>query len=88
MPARRGEIAARGQAAAGASTNLRATETQPRPPPIYDVAAVQTVHARKSYEHFEIRFGHCSADILDTQDDGRLCLDRQVPPAQAATGHR
>jgi inward rectifier potassium channel len=41
----------------------------------YDVVAAQTVHARKSYEHFEIRFGHRYADILDTQDDGRLRID-------------
>ena len=41
----------------------------------YDAVAAQTVHARKSYEHFEIRFGHRYADILDTQDDGRLRID-------------
>ncbi|WFU45074.1 hypothetical protein QA640_19640 [Bradyrhizobium sp. CB82] len=41
----------------------------------YDVVAAQTVHARKSCEHFEIRFGHRYADILDTQDDGRLRID-------------
>jgi inward rectifier potassium channel len=42
----------------------------------YDVVAAQTVHARKSYEHDEIRFGHRYADILDsTRDDGRLRID-------------
>ena len=41
----------------------------------YDVVAAQTVHARKSYEHPAIRFGHRYADILDTADDGRLRID-------------
>jgi inward rectifier potassium channel len=41
----------------------------------YDVVAAQTVHARKSYEHSDIRFGHRYADILDTSDDGRLRVD-------------
>jgi inward rectifier potassium channel len=40
----------------------------------YDVAA-QTVHARKSYERTDIRFGHRYADILDTSEDGRLKID-------------
>ncbi len=44
----------------------------------YDVVAAQTVHARKSYEHGDIRFGHRYVDILDTSDDGRLRVD-QVP---------
>jgi inward rectifier potassium channel len=41
----------------------------------YDVVAAQTVHARKSYEYSDIRFGHRYADILDTSDDGRLRVD-------------
>jgi inward rectifier potassium channel len=41
----------------------------------YDVVAAQTVHARKSYDHEDIRFGHRYADILDTSDDGRLRVD-------------
>jgi inward rectifier potassium channel len=41
----------------------------------YDVVAAQTVHARKSYEHSDIRFGHRYADILGTADDGRLRID-------------
>ena len=30
----------------------------------YDVVAAQTVHARKSYDHFTIRFGHRYVDVL------------------------
>jgi inward rectifier potassium channel len=41
----------------------------------YDLVAAQTVHARKSYEYGDIRFGHRYADILDTSDDGRLRVD-------------
>jgi inward rectifier potassium channel len=41
----------------------------------YDVVAAQTVHARKSYEHSEIRFGHRYADILDNSEEGRLRID-------------
>jgi inward rectifier potassium channel len=41
----------------------------------YDVVAAQTVHARKSYDHADIRFGHRYADILDTSEDGRLKVD-------------
>jgi inward rectifier potassium channel len=41
----------------------------------YDVVAAQTVHARKPYDHSDIRFGHRYADILDTSDDGRLRVD-------------
>jgi inward rectifier potassium channel len=41
----------------------------------YDVVAAQTVHARRSYDHSTIRFGHRYADILDTSDDGRLRID-------------
>jgi inward rectifier potassium channel len=41
----------------------------------YDVVAAQTVHARKSYERGDIRFGHRYADILDTSADGRVRID-------------
>ena len=41
----------------------------------YDVVAAQTVHARKSYDHPDIRFGHRYAEILGTADDGRLRID-------------
>jgi inward rectifier potassium channel len=41
----------------------------------YDVVAAQTVHARKSYDHSDIRFGQRYADILDTSEDGRLRID-------------
>src|SRR6202166_5044584 len=41
----------------------------------YDVVAAQTVHARKSYDYPDIRFGQRYADILDTSEDGRLRID-------------
>ena len=41
----------------------------------YDVIAAQAVHAQKSYNHPDIRFGHCYADILGTSEDGRLRID-------------
>ncbi len=41
----------------------------------YDVVAAQTVHARRSYDHPDIRFGHRYADILGTAEDGRLRID-------------
>src|ERR1700704_1461840 len=41
----------------------------------YDVVAAQTVHARKSYDHPDIRFGQRYADILGTAEDGRLKID-------------
>src|ERR1700688_2526331 len=41
----------------------------------YDVVAAQTVHARKSYDHSDIRFGHRYADIIGTTDDGRIKID-------------
>ena len=41
----------------------------------YDVVAAQIVHARKSYDHSDILFGHRYADILDTTEDGRLRID-------------
>ena len=41
----------------------------------YDVIAAQTVHARKSYDHLDIRFGHRYVDVLGTSDDGRIRID-------------
>lgn len=41
----------------------------------YDDIAAQTVHARKSYEHADVRFGHRYAEILRATDDGRLWID-------------
>jgi inward rectifier potassium channel len=42
----------------------------------YDVVAAQTVHARKTYDHPDIRIGHRYADILDaTSLDGRIRID-------------
>jgi inward rectifier potassium channel len=41
----------------------------------YDVVAAQIVHARKSYDHADIRFGHHYTDIVDTLEDGRLRID-------------
>ena len=41
----------------------------------YDVVAAQTVHARRSYDHTEIRFGQRYADILDNSEDGRIRID-------------
>ena len=41
----------------------------------YDVVAAQTVHARKSYDYSDIRFGHRYADIIGTSEDGRLRID-------------
>ena len=42
----------------------------------YDVVAAQTVHARQSYDHPDIRFGHRYADILDaSHPDGRVRID-------------
>jgi inward rectifier potassium channel len=42
----------------------------------YDVVAAQTVHARQSYDHPDIRIGHRYADILDVSDgDGRIRID-------------
>jgi inward rectifier potassium channel len=41
----------------------------------YDVVAAQTVHARKSYDYPDIRFGHRYVEILDTSEDGRLRVD-------------
>jgi inward rectifier potassium channel len=41
----------------------------------YDVVAAQTVHARRSYDHLDIRFGHRYADIIGTSEDGRIRID-------------
>ena len=41
----------------------------------YDVVSAQTVHARKTYDHPDIRFGQRYADILDISEDGRLRVD-------------
>ena len=41
----------------------------------YDVVAAQTVHARKSYQHAEIRFGHRFVDVVSTAQDGRVRID-------------
>jgi len=41
----------------------------------YDVVAAQTVHARRTYTHSAILFGHRYADILSTSKDGRLKID-------------
>jgi inward rectifier potassium channel len=41
----------------------------------YDVVAAQTVHARRTYDYSDIRFGHRYADIIGTSDDGRLRID-------------
>jgi inward rectifier potassium channel len=41
----------------------------------YDVVAAQTIHARKSYDHADIRFGQRYADILENLADGRIRID-------------
>ena len=41
----------------------------------YDVVAAQTVHARKAYDHSDIRFGQRYADILDASQGGRIRID-------------
>src|ERR1700681_4000722 len=41
----------------------------------YDVVAAQTIHARKSYDHSDIRFGQRYADIIGTSEDGRIRID-------------
>ena len=41
----------------------------------YDVVAAQTIHARKPYEHTDIRFGQRYADILENLADGRIRID-------------
>jgi inward rectifier potassium channel len=41
----------------------------------YDVVAAQTVHARMSYDHPDIRFGHRYVDVVSTSKDGRVRID-------------
>src|SRR3984957_6807796 len=41
----------------------------------YDVVAAQTVQARKTYDHSDIRFGHRYVDIIGISEDGRLRID-------------
>src|SRR5271169_6114716 len=41
----------------------------------YDVVAAQTVHARRTYDHTDIRFGQRYADILEALEDGRLRIN-------------
>jgi inward rectifier potassium channel len=41
----------------------------------YDVVAAQTVHARRSYEHAEVRFSHRYVDVLSVSEDGRVRID-------------
>jgi inward rectifier potassium channel len=41
----------------------------------YDVVAAQTIHARKSWDHPDIRHGHRYADIIGTSEDGRVKID-------------
>jgi len=41
----------------------------------YDVVAAQIVHARKSYDHSDIRFGQRYADIIGTSEDGRIRIN-------------
>jgi inward rectifier potassium channel len=41
----------------------------------YDIVAAQTIHARMTYDHANIRFGQRYADILETFDDGRIRID-------------
>jgi inward rectifier potassium channel len=41
----------------------------------YDLVAAQTIHARKSYDHTDIRFGQRYADILENLEDGRIRID-------------
>jgi inward rectifier potassium channel len=41
----------------------------------YDVVAAQTIHARKTYDYPDVRFGQRYADILDRTEDGRIRID-------------
>jgi inward rectifier potassium channel len=41
----------------------------------YDVVAAQTVHARKLYDHPDIRFGHRYVDVLTVSEDGKVRID-------------
>jgi inward rectifier potassium channel len=40
-----------------------------------DVVAAQTIHARKTYDHTNIRFGQRYVDILETFDNSRVRID-------------
>ena len=41
----------------------------------YDVVAAQTIHARKSYDHTDIRFNQRYADIIEEFDGSRVRID-------------
>jgi inward rectifier potassium channel len=41
----------------------------------YDAVAAQTIHARKSYDHSDIRFGQRYVDILESSDNKRVRID-------------
>jgi inward rectifier potassium channel len=41
----------------------------------YDVVAAQTIHARKTYDHTDVRFGQRYSDILETFDNSRVRID-------------
>jgi inward rectifier potassium channel len=41
----------------------------------YDVVAAQTVHARKLYDHPDVRFGHRYVDVLAVSEDGKVRID-------------
>ena len=41
----------------------------------YDVVAAQTVHARKLYDHPDLRFGHRYVDVLTVSEDGKVRID-------------
>jgi len=40
-----------------------------------DVVAAQTIHARKTYDHTDLRFGQRYVDILETFDNSRVRID-------------
>ena len=41
----------------------------------YDVVAAKTVHARKLYDHPDLRFGHRYVDVLTVSEDGKVRID-------------
>jgi inward rectifier potassium channel len=41
----------------------------------YDVVAAQIVHARKTYDHPNVRFGRRYFDVIHPSDDGRIRID-------------
>jgi len=41
----------------------------------YDVVAAQTIHARRTYDHTDIRFGQRYADILEELEGGRVRIN-------------